>query len=171
MECGENRVQEAESKWPALKRRFPHVRLRLIGHLQTNKVREALALFDSIDTLDSIKLAEALRKEMDVRGRDTPCLIQVNTGAEPQKAGILPEDADQFIDDCINRLHLPIKGLMCIPPADAYPAPHFALLKKIADRHGLRDVSMGMSSDFETAVRLGATHIRLGTVLFGERVT
>jgi pyridoxal phosphate enzyme (YggS family) len=166
---GENRVQEAAGKFPALRERHPDLVLHLIGPLQTNKVRDAVALFDAIETLDRPRLAEALAAEFARSGRRPRCFVQVNTGEEPQKAGVAPGAADAFIEDCRGRLGLPVVGLMCIPPQDEEPAPHFALLREIARRHGLVDLSMGMSADFETAIRFGATHVRVGTALFGER--
>lgn len=166
---GENRVQEAKSKWPALKSDYSGIALHLVGPLQTNKVRDALCLFDAIHSLDRPKLAESLRRELD-RIKTPPLLfIQVNTGEEPQKAGVLPLDAPRFIDFCRETLRLPIYGLMCIPPVDQPPAPHFALLAKIARDHGLGGLSMGMSDDFEIAIRFGATHLRVGTAIFGPR--
>ncbi|MGB1539374.1 MAG: YggS family pyridoxal phosphate-dependent enzyme, partial [Rickettsiales bacterium] len=143
--------------------------LHLIGPLQTNKVKEAIALFDVIQTVDRVKLADALADAFAKSGKHLPCFIQVNTGEEPQKAGIPPQEADAFIRYCVETLHLPVKGLMCVPPAGDNPAPHFGLLRQIAERHGLPELSMGMSGDFETAIRFGATYIRLGTALFGER--
>ena len=166
---GENRVQEAEGKWPALRGDFPDVELHLIGPLQSNKAGEAVALFDVIETIDRPKIAQALAQEMERQNRRLPCLIQVNTGEEAQKAGVLPAEADAFIHDCRGRLGLPITGLMCIPPVDEEPALHFALLREIAHRNGLTELSMGMSSDFETAIHLGATHVRVGSALFGSR--
>jgi PLP dependent protein len=166
---GENRVQEAQSKYPALKAAHPDLVLHLIGPLQTNKVKDAVALFDVIESLDRPKLAEALAREIERTGRRPRCLIQVNTGEEPQKAGVLPADADAFIRDCRERWHLPVEGLMCIPPLDQEPSPHFALLREMARRHGLSELSMGMSADYEIAIRLGATHVRVGTAIFGER--
>ncbi len=166
---GENRVQEAAAKWPALKERFAGIELHLVGPLQTNKVRQALALFDVIETLDRPKLARALAAEMARNQRPTPCYIQINTGEEPQKAGIMPGEADDFIALCRDELALPVAGLMCIPPIDEEPALHFALLAEIAKRHGVECLSMGMSADFETAVALGASHVRIGTAIFGER--
>ncbi|MCA0417105.1 MAG: YggS family pyridoxal phosphate-dependent enzyme [Proteobacteria bacterium] len=166
---GENRVQEAEAKWPGLRAEFPGVELHLIGPLQTNKVREAVELFDVIETLDREKLAHALAEERAKRGRCPRLLIQVNTGAEPQKAGILPEDADAFIRLCRDELNLPVEGLMCIPPVEEPPSPHFALLAKIARRNGLSVLSMGMSADFEAAIQIGATHVRVGSAIFGVR--
>ena len=165
---GENRVQEAQSKWPAIRAEYDDVELHLIGPLQTNKARDAVMLFDAIHTLDRPKLAEALRAEMD-RAERTPFLfIQVNTGEEPQKAGVAPGKADGLIAHA-RKLGLPLKGLMCIPPAAEPPAPHFALLQKIARDHDLPLLSMGMSADFETAIRFGATHVRIGGAIFGER--
>jgi PLP dependent protein len=166
---GENRVQEAEGKFPALKTQYPDLQLHLIGPLQTNKAREAVALFDTIQSLDRDKLAATLAREMARTGRWLDCFIQVNTGEEPQKAGILPADLDAFVAACRDAHKLPIVGLMCIPPVDEEPALHFALLAKMAARHGLAKVSMGMSADYETAVRLGATHVRVGSALFGAR--
>ena len=166
---GENRVQEAEAKYPALKAAHPDLVLHLIGPLQTNKVKDAVALFDVIESVDRPKLAEALAREMDRTGRRPRCFIQINTGEEPQKAGVLPAAADAFIKECRERLQLPVVGLMCIPPFDQEPSPHFALLREIARRHGLEELSMGMSADYEIAIRLGATHVRVGTAIFGER--
>jgi PLP dependent protein len=166
---GENRVQEAAGKWPALREKFPDIELHLIGALQTNKVPEAVALFDVVESLDREKLARALAGEMAKRGRRPACFIQVNTGEEPQKAGIPPRQADSFIALCRGALDLPVVGLMCIPPAEEAPALHFALLREIARRNGLEALSMGMSGDFETAIRYGATHVRVGTAIFGER--
>jgi len=166
---GENRVQEAAAKFPELKRRTPDLRLHLIGPLQTNKLREAVALFDAIETLDRPRLAEALARAMERHGSCPPCFIEVNTGAEPQKSGVLPEAADAFIADCRGRLGLPVVGLMCIPPEHEEPSPHFALLREIARRNALAGLSMGMSADFELAVRFGATLVRVGTAIFGPR--
>jgi pyridoxal phosphate enzyme (YggS family) len=166
---GENRIQEAKAKWPPLKASFPDIVLHLVGPLQTNKVRDAVALFDVIETVDRPKLARALAAEMARSGRRPRCLVEVNTGAEPQKAGVLPEQADAFIEACGKEFGLPIAGLMCIPPMDEEPSLHFALLREIAKRHGLRELSMGMSEDFEIAVRFGATEVRLGTAVFGPR--
>jgi PLP dependent protein len=166
---GENRVQEAQGKYPELRVRFPDLTLHLIGPLQTNKVRDALAMFDVIESVDRPRLAEALAKEMEHSGRRPPCLIEVNTGEEPQKAGIMPAEADRFIAECRDRLGLPIIGLMCVPPLDDEPALHFALLREIARRNGLTTLSMGMSADFEKAIRFGATHVRVGTAIFGAR--
>ena len=166
---GENRVQEAAGKWPELRERFPGVELHLIGPLQTNKVRQALDLFDAIHTVDRDKLAAKLADGFAETGRALPCFIQVNTGEEPQKAGCLPDEADAFIARCRDDYGLPLAGLMCIPPVDEEPSLHFALLKKIAERNGLRGLSMGMSGDFERAIALGATHIRVGSAVFGAR--
>ena len=166
---GENRVQEAQTKYPALREPFPDLELHLIGPLQTNKVRDAVALFDVIETVDRPRLAAALAREMERTGRRLPCLVEVNTGEEPQKSGMLPEAADSFVIECRDRLGLPIEGLMCVPPLDEEPAPHFALLQEIARRTGLEVLSMGMSADFETAIRFGATHVRVGTAIFGAR--
>ena len=168
---GENRVQEAEEKFPALKADYPDLELHLIGPLQTNKAREAVALFDVIQSVDRERLAATLAKEMARSGRRPDCYIQVNTGEEPQKAGVLPAEVDAFVAACRDTHKLPIVGLMCIPPVDEEPALHFALLAKMAARNGLATVSMGMSADYETAVRLGATHVRVGTALFGQRGT
>jgi PLP dependent protein len=166
---GENRVQEALAKWPALRQQWPDIELHLIGPLQTNKARDAVGLFDVIETVDRPKLAQALAAEMTKSGRRPACYIQVNTGEEAQKAGILPADADSFIAHCRDGLNLPIAGLMCIPPQEEEPSLHFALLGEIARRNGLKILSMGMSGDYEIAVRLGATHVRVGTAIFGER--
>lgn len=166
---GENRVQEAQGKWPALRERYPDIELHLIGPLQTNKTREAVALFDVIQTVDRPKLAAELAKEMARQGRRLDCYIQVNTGEEPQKAGVLPAEADAFIETCRVEHGLSVVGLMCIPPADEDPTLHFALLRELAKRHGLDRLSMGMSGDYEVAVQLGATHVRVGTAIFGAR--
>jgi hypothetical protein len=166
---GENRVQEAQAKFPELREEFPDLLLHLIGPLQTNKVRDAVAGFDVIESVDRLRLAQALAREMEHSGRRPPCLIEVNTGEELQKAGIMPADADGFILECRERLELPIIGLMCVPPLDEEPAPHFALLREIARRNDLRILSMGMSADFEKAIRFGATHVRVGTAIFGTR--
>ncbi len=168
---GENRVQEAQGKFPDLKAANPDLRLHLIGPLQTNKVPDAVALFDVIETLDRPKLARALAKEMAKSGRRPTCFVQVNTGEEPQKAGVLPAEADALIALARDELDLPVTGLMCIPPQDEEPALHFALLAKIAQRNGLAQLSMGMSSDYETAIAFGATHVRVGTAVFGPRPT
>jgi len=166
---GENRVQEAQAKWPDLKARWPDLRLHLIGPLQTNKAADAVALFDVIETVDRPRLAAALAREMTRQGRRPDCLIQVNTGEEPQKAGIPPAEAEAFVAECRQTHGLPVIGLMCIPPADKPPAPHFALLRAIARRAGLPVLSMGMSGDFEDAIQQGATHVRVGTAIFGDR--
>ena len=165
---GENRVQEAMGKWPALKERYPDIELHLIGPLQTNKAKEAVAFFDVIETVDRPKLARILSEEMARQGKTLRLLVQVNTGEEEQKAGVLPAEADGFIAEC-RGLGLEIAGLMCIPPVDEAPALHFALLAKIAARNGIGELSMGMSSDFETAIAQGATHVRVGSAIFGER--
>lgn len=167
---GENRVQEAQGKWPAFKQEFASVRLHLIGPLQTNKVRDAVALFDVIETVDRPKLAAALAKEMARTGRRPDCLVEVNTGEEAQKSGVLAADVDDFIESCRRDYGLPILGLMCIPPMGDEASLHFALLAEIARRHDLPILSMGMSADFETAIRFGATHVRVGTAVFGPRI-
>jgi len=168
---GENRVQEAEAKYPELRKEFPNLALHLIGPLQSNKVRDALSIFDVIESVDRPRLAQVLAKEMDHSGRRRPCLIEVNTGEEPQKAGILPAEADGFVIECRDRLGLPVIGLMCVPPIDEEPALHFALLREIARRNELEVLSMGMSADYEKAIRFGATHVRVGTAIFGARGT
>lgn len=167
---GENRVQEAQGKWPELKARYPDVTLHLIGPLQTNKAADAIALFDVIETVDRPKLARVLAAEMKKQGRMLECFVQVNTGEEDQKAGVLPADADAFIETCRDEHGLNIVGLMCIPPADDEPALHFALLREIARRHDLEKLSMGMSGDYEIAIEFGATHVRVGTAIFGDRL-
>lgn len=166
---GENRVQEANAKWPPLRERYHDLELHLIGPLQSNKVRNAVALFDAIHSVDRPSLCMALAKEIQKTGRAPLLLVQVNTGAEPQKAGVLPEQADAFIAACRTSYDLEISGLMCIPPVDEGPAPHFALAAKIARRNGLQLLSMGMSADFALAIRFGATHVRIGTAIFGPR--
>lgn len=166
---GENRVQEAMGKWPALRQDFAGIELHLIGPLQSNKAKEAVATFDVIHTIDREKIARALKDEMTAQGRDLPCFIQVNTGEEPQKAGIAPKEADAFIRLCREDIGLTVIGLMCIPPVEEAPGPHFALLQKIATRNGLSQLSMGMSADYETAVSFGATHVRVGSAIFGGR--
>ena len=166
---GENRVQEALAKFPGLRNEFPDLVLHLIGPLQTNKVRDAVAHCDVLETVDRLRLAESLAREMERTGRRLPCYIEVNTGEEAQKAGVSPDAADEFIADCRTRLGLDIAGLMCIPPHDENPALHFALLREIARRNGLAGLSMGMSADYETAIRFGATHVRVGTAIFGAR--
>ena len=166
---GENRVQESEDKWPALREAWPDARLHLIGPLQTNKVKTALRVFDAIETVDRPKLARALARGFEETGRPLDCFIQVNTGEEPQKAGVLPADADAFIAACRDDFGLPVRGLMCLPPMDEDPSPHFALLRRIAERNGLVALSMGMTADFEVAVAFGATLVRVGTAVFGRR--
>jgi len=165
---GENRVQEAEGKWPEFRARFPGVEVHLIGPLQTNKARQAMDLFEAIHSVDRLKLAQTLARLSDETGRCPDLFVQVNTGEEPQKAGVLPEEADGFVAEC-RALSLPVRGLMCIPPLDEEPSLHFALLAKIAGRNGLEGLSMGMSADFESAIALGATHVRVGSAIFGER--
>ena len=166
---GENRVQEAKAKWPELKRQFPDIVLHLIGPLQSNKAGEAVALFDCIETIDRPKIAVAVAAEMAKQGRKLELFVQINTGEEPQKAGIAPKEAAAFVAYCRDELKLAIAGLMCIPPAEDMPAPHFALLAKMARELGLSKLSMGMSADFECAVSLGATHVRVGSAIFGAR--
>jgi PLP dependent protein len=166
---GENRVQEAKAKWPALKQRHGDIELHLVGALQSNKAKEAVALFDAIHSLDRPSLAEALAKEIARQGRSPTLFVEVNTGGEPQKAGVFPEDTDAFVKACRERYGLAIAGLMCLPPAHEAPAPHFALTAKIARRNGLSLLSMGMSADFPLAIAFGATHVRVGTAIFGER--
>ena len=165
---GENRVQEAAGKWPAWREEFPGVELHLLGPLQTNKARQALGLFDAIHSLDRPKLAKTLARLAQETGSCPKLFIQVNTGEEPQKAGVLPQEADAFIAEC-RGLELPIIGLMCIPPVEEEPSLHFALLAKIAERNGLSELSMGMSADFEKAIAFGATHVRVGSAIFGAR--
>ena len=166
---GENRVQEAKAKWPELRAAHPDLEVHLIGPLQSNKAAEAVALFDAIHTIDRDKIAGAVAAEMARLGRSPRLLVQVNTGAEPQKAGVLPEETDAFVARCRSVHGLTIDGLMCIPPVEESPAPHFALLAKIAGRLGLESLSMGMSSDFETAIAFGATDVRVGSAIFGTR--
>lgn len=166
---GENRVQEALSKWPSLRREFADLQLHLIGPLQTNKVPEAIAFFDVIETLDRPRLAEALAREAKAGRRLPRLFVQVNTGREVQKAGVLPEDADGFVEFCRTVCGLTIDGLMCIPPVDQQASPHFALLGVIAARNGLHNLSMGMSADYELGIQLGATHVRVGSAIFGAR--
>src|SRR3989440_1834517 len=168
---GENRVQEAKAKWPALRARHPGLELHLVGPLQSNKAKEAVALFDAIHSVDRPSLAEALAKEIAKQGRKPTLLVEVNTGGEPQKAGVLPDDTDDFVKTCRERYGLAIAGLMCLPPAQEPPAPHFALTAKIARRNGLSLLSMGMSADFPLAIEFGATHVRVGTAIFGEGAT
>ncbi len=169
VDFGENRVQEAGQKWPALRQSAPGLRLHLVGPLQTNKLREALGLFDVIHSVDREKLARKLAEMRDTEGTCPELFLQVNTGEEPQKAGVPPGHVDAFVALCRDTLGLPVRGLMCLPPADEEPALHFALLAKIAARNGVSDLSMGMTGDFETAIAFGATHIRVGTALFGVR--
>ena len=165
---GENRVQETEKRWPPMRAKYPGLKVHLIGHLQTNKVKEAVQSFDAIHTVDSVKLAEALKNEMERQGRAVPCFIQVNTGEEPQKGGVTPKELEALYKVCTDA-HLRIDGLMCIPPLNEIPDMHFALLHKLAKELGVKQLSMGMSADFETAIRYGATHVRVGTALFGIR--
>ena len=165
---GENKVQEAHGKWPMFRENFSNVKVHLIGPLQSNKVKQAVAIFNAIHTLDRLKLAQKLSNEVQAQGKAPEMFIQVNTGEEEQKSGIIPSEADQFISDCIS-LDLPIVGLMVIPPIYEEPSLHFGLLRKIAHRNGLTGLSMGMSSDFESAIAMGATHIRVGSAIFGER--
>ena len=166
---GENRVQEAQAKWPALRAHFPDTTLHLIGPLQSNKAEQAVALFDVIETVDRPKIAGALAAAIQKAGRHPRLYVQVNTGAEPQKAGVLPTEADAFLAACRTEHGLTIDGLMCIPPIDDQASPHFALLATIAARNGLAGLSMGMSSDFELGIQLGATHVRVGSAIFGAR--
>ncbi len=166
---GENRVQEAQGKWPGLRGAYPDVELHLIGPLQSNKAKEAVALFDVIHTVDRPSVAQALAKEIARQGKAPRLLVQVNTGEEAQKAGVAPREADAFIATCRDEYGLAIAGLMCIPPLEQSPGPHFALLAKIAARNGLSMLSMGMSGDFETAIEVGATHVRVGSAIFGTR--
>jgi len=166
---GENRVQEAKSKWPALISAYPGIALHLIGPLQSNKAREAVALFDAIHSVDRPSICQALAKEIDSQKKRPELFVQINTGEEPQKAGIAPSEADAFIARCRDTYGLTISGLMCIPPVNEAAAPHFALTAKIAARNGLKNLSMGMSADFTTAIQFGATHIRVGSAIFGHR--
>lgn len=168
---GENYVQDAKSKWPELRQRYPDAQVHMIGPLQSNKAKEAIALFDVIETLDRSSLARELQKEIQKAGgtRRPRFLVQVNTGAEPQKGGVLPEEADAFIRVCKIDYGLDVEGVMCIPPADEPPAPHFALLTTIARRNGLKTISMGMSADYPAAIAMGATHVRVGSAIFGAR--
>jgi PLP dependent protein len=168
---GENRVQEAKAKWPPLTARHDGLELHLVGSLQSNKAREAVALFDAIHSVDRASLAESLAKEMARQKRHPLLFAEINTGAEPQKAGVLPQDADSFLAGCRDHYGLVISGLMCIPPHDDAPGPHFALTAKIAGRNGLKLLSMGMSADFPVAIAFGATHVRVGTAIFGGRGT
>jgi pyridoxal phosphate enzyme (YggS family) len=166
---GENRVQEAKTKWPQLLEKHPGIALHLIGPLQSNKAKEAVALFDAIHSVDRPSLCEALAKEIGKQGRKPLLFAEINTGAEPQKAGVLPLDADAFLTACRETYGLMMSGLMCIPPLNEAPAPHFALTAKIAQRNGLKLLSMGMSADFTVAISLGATHVRVGSAIFGGR--
>jgi pyridoxal phosphate enzyme (YggS family) len=166
---GENRVQEAKTKWPALQAKHPGIALHLIGRLQSNKAKEAVALFEAIHSVDRPSLCEALAREIARQGRTPLLFAEINTGGEPQKSGVLPQEADDFLERCRSTYGLPIAGLMCLPPLGEPPAPHFALTAKIARRNGLRLLSMGMSADFAVAIRFGATHVRVGTAIFGER--
>lgn len=166
---GENRVQEAKAKWPALRARYGDLELHLVGSLQSNKAKEAVALFDAIHSVDRASLAAALAKEITAQARRPLLFVEINTGAEPQKAGVQPQDADAFLAACRDRYGLTIAGLMCIPPLHEAPAPHFALTARIARRNSLALLSMGMSADFATAIAFGATHVRVGTAIFGER--
>lgn len=166
---GENRVQEAYTKWPQLKEKYQGLELHLVGPLQSNKAKEAVALFDAIHAVDRDSLCKALAKEIERQGKRPRLFVEVNTGAEPQKAGVLPEAADEFLGACRDTYGLAIDGLMCIPPLNEAPAPHFALTAKIAERNGLKLLSMGMSADFPIAIRFGATHVRVGSAIFGPR--
>ena len=166
---GENRVQEAKAKWPPLQARHPGLELHLVGSLQSNKARDAVALFNALHAVDRASLCAALAKEIERQGWQPLLFVEVNTGAEPQKSGVLPEDTDAFVKACRETYGLEIGGLMCIPPFEEAPAPHFALLAKIAARNGLTRLSMGMSADFAVAIRFGATHVRVGTAIFGAR--
>ena len=166
---GENRVQEAKTKWPALQAKHPGIALHLIGPLQSNKAKEAVVLFDAIHSVDRPSLCEALAKEIARQARAPLLFVEINTGAEAQKAGVLPQDADAFLDRCRAVYGLTVSGLMCIPPLEEAPGPHFALTAKIARRNGLKLLSMGMSADFATAIQLGATHVRVGSAIFGAR--
>jgi PLP dependent protein len=166
---GENRVQEAKAKWPGLVSAYPGIELHLVGPLQSNKAKDAVALFDAIHSVDRASLCEALAKEFKSQARRPQLFVQLNTGEEPQKAGVSPAEADSFIASCREKYRLPISGLMCIPPVNDPPAPHFALTAKIAARNGLKNLSMGMSADFAVAIALGATHVRVGSAIFGER--
>ncbi|QWW67757.1 YggS family pyridoxal phosphate-dependent enzyme [Rhizobium sp. WYJ-E13] len=166
---GENRVQESQGKWPELKKEMPGIELHLIGPLQSNKAAEAVALFDVIESIDREKIARAIAEEMKRQGKELRLYVQVNTGLEPQKAGIAPDDAAAFINFCRDELGLTIEGLMCIPPAEDNPGPHFALLAKLAEKCSLKKLSMGMSGDYETAIAFGATSVRVGSAIFGAR--
>ena len=167
---GENRVQEAKTKWPPLLARHPGLELHLVGALQSNKAKEAVQLFDAIHSVDRVSVAEALGKEIAKKARHPLLFVEINTGAEPQKAGVLPQDADAFLAACRDRYGLAIAGLMCMPPQNEAPAPHFALTAKIGRRNGLALLSMGMSADYPAAIAFGATHVRVGTAIFGARI-
>jgi pyridoxal phosphate enzyme (YggS family) len=166
---GENRVQEAKAKWPPLMSAYPGIALHLIGPLQSNKAKEAVALFDAIHSVDRASICQALAKEIESQKKRPELFVQINTGEEPQKAGVAPGEADDFIKSCRETYGLTVSGLMCIPPVDEAPAPHFALTAKIAARNGLKNLSMGMSADFAIAIQLGATHVRIGSAIFGAR--
>ena len=166
---GENRVQEAKTKWPGLISAYPGLALHLIGPLQSNKAKEAVALFDAIHSVDRPSICQALAKEIESQNKRPQLFVQLNTGEEPQKAGVAPSEADAFIASCRDNYGLSISGLMCIPPVDQAPAPHFALTAKVAARNGLKNLSMGMSADFATAIQFGATHVRVGSAIFGHR--
>jgi len=166
---GENKVQEAIKKWQALREQYEYIQLHMVGALQSNKSRQAVMCFDVIETLDRLNLARELSKHMDKQDRRPECFVQVNTGEEQQKGGVLPKDADGFIRSCREEFNLPVTGLMCIPPVDEEPSPHFVFLAQIARRNGLKNLSMGMSSDYLLAARFGATHVRVGTAIFGKR--
>src|SRR6266851_5666991 len=166
---GENRVQEAKTKWPGLISAYPGLALHLIGPLQSNKAKEAVALFDAIHSVDRPSICQALAKEIESQNKRPQLFVQLNTGEEPQKAGVAPSEADAFIASCRDNYGLSISGLMCIPPVDQAPAPHFALTAKVAARNGLKNLSMGMSADFATAIQFGATHVRVGSAIFGKR--
>ena len=166
---GENRVQEAQGKWPALKSVTPNIELHLIGPLQSNKTADAVALFDCIQTIDRPKIAKSIASEMQKQGKNLKLFVQVNTGSEPQKAGVLPDDTHEFVGWCQSEAGLTIEGLMCIPPFDENPGPHFALLRKLSRELGLKSLSMGMSADYLTATEFGATHVRVGSSIFGAR--
>jgi pyridoxal phosphate enzyme (YggS family) len=166
---GENRVQEAEARWAHRRKLFPNLELHLIGPLQTNKARAAVRLFDVIQTIDRPRIAETVSRIMLEESRNLACYVQVNTGEEKQKAGVMPNDAEAFVEVCQKKHQLNVVGLMCIPPSADAPAPHFAFLKQMADRFGLQNVSMGMSADFSAAIQLGATHVRVGSAIFGQR--
>ena len=169
VDFGENRIQEAIEKWTPLKKNFPASKLHIIGSLQTNKVRDAVNIAEVIHSLDREKLVKTVSQEMKRSGHRPECFIQVNTGAESQKAGVMPDKLDSLIEMCIEKYEIPLKGLMCLPPYNDDPAPHFALLRKFAERHSLKKLSMGMSADFEIAIQFGATHIRVGSAIFGDR--